>query len=526
MVTQSVPVSGPSAPPKPINILILGETQNGKSTLIKQLGVYGKKRDNNINIGHGNLSCTTEVGIYPLATKLRTYHLVDRSGRRIRDRKFSDLVDYTDDDAAAAADEPDHDGRVFRFDLIDTPGLDDSDGNDMEIMANIIGRISEVGYLNALLYVRSLDKPFNESFNRFYDYLRRCMPMLFSGLIIAHTRYTVDREDEALAAGRNFKKDRRAAFRKATKCSDDLTHNFMDNDPDPEMPFQVVQSFNSCHALLDLAKSQRPIDVANNVYLLKAPNMIYMDNHVMLALSRLSTGLKERLAKELAAASKSKGQTLRVKRELARLKARLDEFEAELAKLDTNDEIVLGRKTVAEDYTLGTFFMDAKLWLDKRDVSYDSDCIISRVTKTTGSGCRWLDEDTRGTTWRATLKSSILRSINGSATFYTSNRLKHQSEITQLRGRIRDTKEYITNQSDVLGDLDDLGDTDTLAETLQNDVDRCAKTMERVDRDTFDACLWPTLRRFYMSRSQPSTTEIVDFIDVYDPETAKLMVFG
>ncbi|KAK0741548.1 hypothetical protein B0T18DRAFT_449860 [Schizothecium vesticola] len=530
MGSQKVPVGGQNTrdAPKPVNILILGETQNGKSTLIKQLGVYSKKRDNDIGIGNGNLSCTTEVGIYSLATKLRTYYLADRSGRKIKDTKLSDLVDYTDDDAAAVANVPEHDGKVFHFDLIDTPGLDDSDGNDMEIMANIIGRVSEVGYLNALVYVRSVDKPFGESFNRFYEYLGRCMPMLFNGLIVAHTRYTVDREDEAQSAGRDFKKDRREAFRRATRCRDDLTHIFMDNDPDPDMPFEVVQSYNACQTLLDLARSQRSIDVANNIRLLKAPNMINMDTHVILALTRQSTHLKVRLASELAAASKAKTQVLRTKREIARLRARAEEHAAELAQLDTDEEIVLGRKTVAEDYTLGTFFLEAQLWLDKRDVSYDSDCTISRVVKTTGTGCRWRDEDTRGTAWRATLSSMIFRSISGSATFYTSSRLKHQSEIAQLRGRLRDANDAAAHHEDMLSEFGADGEGEDmvgLAERLQNDVDRCDRTMERVQRNTFDACLWPTLRRFYMSRTQPSRADVVDFVQVYDPETATLMVF-
>jgi hypothetical protein len=55
MASKKVPVGGQNTRDavKPVNILILGETQNGKSTLIKQLGVYSKKRDNDIGIGNG-----------------------------------------------------------------------------------------------------------------------------------------------------------------------------------------------------------------------------------------------------------------------------------------------------------------------------------------------------------------------------------------------------------------------------------------------------------------------------------------
>jgi len=37
-----------------INVLIVGETQNGKSTLIRQMGVYSGEPDLDIRIGFGN----------------------------------------------------------------------------------------------------------------------------------------------------------------------------------------------------------------------------------------------------------------------------------------------------------------------------------------------------------------------------------------------------------------------------------------------------------------------------------------
>jgi hypothetical protein len=37
----------------PINVLIIGETQNGKSTMIRQLGLYAGMPEIQINIGRG-----------------------------------------------------------------------------------------------------------------------------------------------------------------------------------------------------------------------------------------------------------------------------------------------------------------------------------------------------------------------------------------------------------------------------------------------------------------------------------------
>jgi hypothetical protein len=41
----------------------------------------------------------------------------------------------------------------------------------MEIMADIVGKIRELSHLNAVIYVRSMSKPFGASFMRFYNYI-------------------------------------------------------------------------------------------------------------------------------------------------------------------------------------------------------------------------------------------------------------------------------------------------------------------------------------------------------------------
>jgi hypothetical protein len=468
------------------------------------------------------VSCTREVGSHPISTRLRTYHLEDLNGHEIKNVKPDELITYTDEDAVLVAGKPEEGGKVFNFELIDTPGLDDSEGNDMEIMAGIIGMIGHVSHLNAVIYVRSLDKPFGNSFNRFYDYIARCMPMLSNGLIVVHTRYTVDRVDEAMAAGKNLAEGRKEAFKKATKGRVSLAHFFMDNSPDDYSPFARMQSFNECRRLLNLLSTQRGLDVSK-VKLLKAPNMANVDAHILFALGKLHTNLKRQLDQELAAKSKSKNQIIRLKREIARLKAKLEENNSQLEQYDSPAEIVLGTKTVAEDYNLGTFFMEGALWLDKRDVSFDADCIISRVQKSVGKGCRWLDEDRRGTTWRAKLKSSIFRSMEGTATFYTTSQLKYKGETEHLRNKIKDAAETIEFHEDQLRDLGDTDERDAETERLGEHTDRCARTIETIQRDTFDATLWPLLRPFYTSRSSPRMTEIIDFVSVCDPETAKLM---
>ncbi|KAF5581821.1 hypothetical protein FPCIR_9929 [Fusarium pseudocircinatum] len=508
----------------PSNILILGETVNGKSTLIRQLGVYTGNKNPDVEIGHGNLSCTKEFGRYPLSTQLCSFYLEDPySGQPLKKTSYSDLVDFTDEDAIVVANKSDEHGKVFKFELIDTPGLDDSDGNDMEIMAEIISRVSELPHLNAVIYVRSMNKPFGSSFTRFYEYIQRCMPMISNGLIVVHTGYTVDRVDRALSEKIDLAKQRRESFQKATKGKMSLAHFFMDNDPDVSNPFAVSESLNGCYKLLKLLSTQLRLDTSN-LKLLKAPNMVNVDAHMLLALQRLQSRLQKRLDDAIAAADKSKSAILRTRREIARLQAQQSECRERLNELDRDAEVVLGTKTVAEDYGMKELLWEGMLWLDKRDVSFDSDCGITKVQKSTGSGCKWLDEDRRGTTWRATLKSGIFRSMEGSATFYTTMQRKHHGEIETLKARLSHGKETIAFHEASLQGSDPIDGKDAEAEMLAEHHDRCTATIERIKKDTFEAALWPLLRQFYVSHHKPSNSDIADFVEVYDPKTSELLV--
>jgi ABC-type polar amino acid transport system ATPase subunit len=60
-----------------INVLIVGETQHGKSTLIRQIGHYAGVTDLDIKVGRGNKSCTTTVGQYTFSVALQRYQLLD-----------------------------------------------------------------------------------------------------------------------------------------------------------------------------------------------------------------------------------------------------------------------------------------------------------------------------------------------------------------------------------------------------------------------------------------------------------------
>ena len=430
----------------------------------------------------GNVSCTRNVGQYDISTALRRYYLTDLNGKEIKKKDYSDLVDLMNDDAKVVAATPEHGGKVFKFTFFDTPGLDDSDGNDMEIMANIVGKVGELDNLNAVIYVRNMGRPFGNAFTRFFDYIQRSMPNLCNGLIIVNSGFSVEKVEEFLSRKKDLAELRKEAFKAATGSNVDLTHFFMDNNPDEFSPFAVMQSLNECFRLLSLLSTQKPLP-ASGLKLLKTPNMWNVDVHILYALERLHNQLKDMWDTEVAAVNKSKATALRTSREIQRLATKLHTYQSQLDELDTGSNINLGTKSVAVDYSiLKTLLFKGNLWLDDRDVSFDSDTPIAHVEKSVTGGSRWLDEDLRGTSWRGTLTSGMFRSINGTVTCYTTSRLKHGRGIELLKSNISDTAQTKGFHEDILKEAG--GQTgaglDVKVARLGEDVERCAGLIETV----------------------------------------------
>lgn len=448
--------------------------------------------------------------------------MIDTNGEVIERRPYPELVGLSDEDAVIMAATPEESGKIFKFNFIDTPGLDDSSGNDMEIIANIIGRVSELDHLNAVIYIRNMNKPFGNSFKNFFDYLQRSMPTLCNGLIIVHSAFTIEKVEGFLSQHKDLAKIRKEGFVAATNAGLELAHFFMDNNPDETSPFATVQSLNECHRLLVLLSTQRPLPTSG-LRLLKTPSMNNVDVHVLYALEQLQNQLKTKWTSEVALVDESKANVLKNHREIQRLNTKLENCKLDLEEKDNNSNISLGSRTVSIDYGIfKTLLSKGQLWLEERTVEFDAGMPISHVHKSATGGSKWQDEDRGETSWSAVLMTGIFENMNGSSTFYTTNRLKHRREIEQLHNRIADLKQMREFHEDTLAGIEghSLG---TSAVRLGEEVEKCGRLIERVKRETFEINLWPLLRRFYVFHQAPTRDHVFEFVKVYEPEVAALL---
>jgi hypothetical protein len=503
-----------------INVIITGECQQGKSTLIQQLSQYAGVSDLSIGIGDGNKAYTMEIGTYNLAIKLRTFKLMDDAGQEIEKKDYSELV-ALEEDQVKVVEVTGVDSPTVRFRFIDTPGLNDTQGDDYSIMSRILGRAADLGHINALVYVRSAENHFGSSFKSFFRYIQQSMPNICSGLIVVHSCFTVDRVEEFLEEDQKLEDIRRQAFQAATQL--ELEHFFMDNSPDPTSPFAVVQSLNEIHRFLQHLSSQKPLPV-KNVKLLKTEIMRHKDVIVVNALRRLGQSLDKDWNEKKGTMDLVKANVVAAQRECSKLQHKIDARQEQIQALKTDDEILLGKKSCVAHYSfVGDLLFQGNLNLGSKHLTYDSDYILSSVTKTCSPGSKWLEEEQRGTHWRAVIYGNIFQDINGTATFYTTSRLKHKREIEALESSVADLRDQLGAQKETLSRNSGASGPDASLARMGDRVSRVEEITELVERDSFDVTLWPVLRSFYTKHSLPTRDDIREFIQFYDEDIGKLL---
>ena len=501
-----------------LNILIVGESQQGKSTLIKQLNRYAKQPDIAIGIGHGNVACTKIVGQYNIPATIARYQLVNPDETPIGELPYEELCDLDRSEAQVVEVPAEEAHETFNFSFIDTPGLDDSDGEDIEIMAAIIGRLGELSHINAVVYVRNINKPFSNSFKQFFDYIQRSLPSLSAGLIIVHTCFTIKKVAEFLDDSKNLAALRQDAFKAATNL--ELVHFFMDNEPSKYKPFAVMESLNSCYRLLNHLSSQRPIAVTG-LQLLKTDQMKSYEGQVVTSLVELKYNLQQEWSRANATKSAKDQEIFNTQFEVAKQKKKLDKCRDRASQLENGPDVVLGSKAAAEEYSwVINLLLLQEVNVGSKRVDYIAECAISTVAKTTNDGSKWMDENLQGSSWSAIITASAFRDLGGTATFYAKSKDKHRSELKELKDRCADYEEQIQYlEQSLKGSVG----TDAELVAIGDRIERVGGMIETLKMDKFDIELYKDLRRFYASRHRASLDEIREFVQVYDEAVARIM---
>ncbi|KAK3834986.1 MAG: hypothetical protein J3R72DRAFT_494394 [Linnemannia gamsii] len=149
------------------NVLLIGQSQSGKSTFLEAIKQYANtnyKADLS-RIGTGNVSFTNEPRIEEIVTCLPIYRIyeINNEGRQEIDvERHFDSKMYGAFKALLSCREglelkAERTSPFSRFRIIDTPGLDDSQGRDVENLGRIFSALASLGQLHLVVITDSHD---------------------------------------------------------------------------------------------------------------------------------------------------------------------------------------------------------------------------------------------------------------------------------------------------------------------------------------------------------------------------------
>ncbi|KAG0028727.1 hypothetical protein BGZ82_008276 [Podila clonocystis] len=317
------------------NVLILGETQSGKSTLIQYMRKYADPEIeiDTKSLGTGFLSQTKKVITTTIDTDLPEYHVEEKGVGKVDYREFINLPDEYDYDDSLNI----HNGletkravsrlpKTAKFNLIDTPGLNSTTSDDEVHVHQIFHGLNKIKTIHLILIAIS-SGPFTQGLRDAIRCYADMMPEFNGILAFVHTHCDYKRLHPACIQTSNAIELRVQSLHEIMGGAN-FPHFKIDCDVYNKKPIRKCLTLNTIQRILELATLNQPINMFQTV-VNKTRKMRDIDNILRSKFEETSAAiansprLKDQEEGELLT------QIFRNETEIHRLEARikvLDEF--------------------------------------------------------------------------------------------------------------------------------------------------------------------------------------------------------
>ncbi|KAF9330204.1 hypothetical protein BG006_006822 [Podila minutissima] len=248
------------------NILFLGESQSGKSTLIECLKKYADPDYivNRLNIGDGIFSYTSNVIKTTINTNLPTSHVLGKQEERIDYGTFleGDQEDYEDElneRRKYRMEREESNSDQVTFNLYDTPGLNEIALFDEKNIAIIFSALEKekVPSIN-LVIITIANNPFTEDLQNALKAYINLLPDLNGNIVFVHTKIDYSKlhpQEEQFVL--TLKEKKRILHHLMGR--DTVPHVLIDNDINSTRVIRNCMTQNKLRELLAIAKLNQPI---------------------------------------------------------------------------------------------------------------------------------------------------------------------------------------------------------------------------------------------------------------------------
>lgn len=531
---------------KSVTVLVIGPSQNGKSTFINRLINLSSTNDVPLaREGDGNLKCTYGCTAYDLEVPLTEYKLVQVANGE--DHAVPEL-DMEDEFLGAgwwkkqtrskyAVKKRQQDGPCMRLRLIDTPGLDDCGGRDYENMEAVLKFLNEKAQssekwereIHALVFVYNFNGSFTYSFQQTLKDYERCMPNLFGGLTVVNTNFNVTAwaqkrqhliREQLLGSTETamvrIMKERRAAF--ARILNRNATHFFIDNKPKESLAFDELLSCNTISDILNYWSNSKPMEIGQ-MRLTKTVNMKAVDKQLQFYLLQAIGQWDIDKRDELRKSSKEEAMRSYLEQLNQEHSDDIARIQSDLERYDNDSEYTINTHVTSDDASAPALFFR---WAFRIPMSneysiQEPDFEKFDVEPQDGVGHRWISYtfDHSENTWKGKYEADPGKVPRLTARSFTTSRVYYRNEISSLKSQLRRAKEYLadnkSNRENHAADY--IGDQNPKLEKLVEWITAAKDLNEvlRAERPPLDTSFDEAARKRY--RKSPNKIKPEDLFD-------------
>lgn len=242
------------------NVLVLGNTQAGKSSMIERLRKFSNPSHiiDRSRLGDGNRSKTDSIERFSIHSDILpcevfenatgTTHDIRNLGARIDESEFFRLLDGRESDFVTRTALQDADispSDLVEFCLVDTPGFNDTDHRSVGMSEKIIQEILATQSFNLILIVVSAESVLTIELRSHLDYYARVLEGLHSNIAFVYTHVDYADGHHSNTKHHASMAMRHIAFSKVFRGVPDCT------------PAEDVELYN--HFAIDLHPRKRPV---------------------------------------------------------------------------------------------------------------------------------------------------------------------------------------------------------------------------------------------------------------------------
>ena len=471
-------------PAQPINVLLVGPSQNGKSTFINLLrGLARNPQCEHATEGEGTKKCTTEPKTYELELPRTAYKLVnvaDGLAIELPDNIMELLSWWRRKDLKIQP--KDYDGQYMKLRLIDTPGLDDNEGRDADganllAVLRYLSKLSESAdptkrYISCLILITNANNPFSDAFQQIVRHYKRCMPNLFGTLAVINTNFSVQelkKRSNRLANLVNglippvdespeitIMRERRQAFTNIFHI--DPLHFFIDSKPNAKRPLEKLLTQNTISNILEHLSLQGAMQITH-MRLIKFPSMLAIDTFLTDSLQtakRVWEIEHGRILKHASSKTKTRAHLVEI---TSGLEAEIEDIDLDLDRYDSDVEYNLKNYTSQDEISLPAMLLKLitfSTW--KNTMNIKEDVWPFEVCTEDKADARWIEwsMDTESKSWTGRYEANFGAVPLLRARSFTRNKYFFASEIERLRKKKENIEIRLAKNEVARGELEEI----------------------------------------------------------------------